>query len=101
MVATIARLGSGGPPRALGRCDECLLALAESLAHLALDLAPRLAEETVVLRPPLPQPRLEPIGPVAYPVSRDRIQDPPAQRRVRTPRHRDHRLEGQEGRTAP
>src|SRR5205823_3871123 len=64
------------------------------------DLAPRLAEEGVVLRPPLPRPRLEPVGPVAHPVGRDRREDPPvhppAPRRGLFSEPRDHRLEGRE-----
>jgi len=55
--------------------DEWHLLLSEAVSHLAFDLAPGLAEEGVVLGPPLPQPRLEPVRPVRDPVRRDGVQD--------------------------
>ena len=59
----------------VGHIDEWHLLSAEPLEHPTLDLGPRLAEEGVVLRPPLPQPGLEPVGPVVERIG-DRVHEP-------------------------
>src|SRR3954447_17849031 len=78
-------LKSRGGFARVGPKPEWHLLLAEAVQHLAFDLAPRLAEESVVLGPPLPQPDLNPVRTVGHWVARDRVEQPLAQPRTAPP----------------
>jgi len=79
----------------VGRCDEWHLDFPRSFQHLTFDLAPRLPEEGIVLRPPPSQARFKPVRSVGHSVSRDGIEylsvEQPAKSRISFREHRDHR----------